>query len=44
MSKGGNNGDWGYANYDVDKYDDYSDSNLQYPSYEKDGSVNRYKY
>ena len=34
----------GYASYDVDKYDDYSDSNLQYTSYEKDGSVNRYKY
>lgn len=44
MSKGGNNRDWGYASYDVDKYDDYSDSNLQYTSYEKDGSVNRYKY
>ncbi len=42
MAKGGNNRDWGYASYDVDKYDDYSDSNLQYTSYEKDGSVNRY--
>lgn len=40
--KGGNNRDWGYASYDVDKYDDYSDSNLQYTSYEKSGSVNRY--
>ncbi len=34
--------DLGYASYDADKYDDYSDSNLQYTSYEKDGSVNRY--
>lgn len=42
MSKGGNNRDWGYASYDVDKYDDDSDSNLQYTSYEKDGSVNKY--
>lgn len=42
MSKGGNNRDWGYASYDVDKYDDYSDSNLQYTSYEKSGSVNKY--
>lgn len=41
-SKGGNNRDWGYASYDVDRYDDYSDSNLQYTSYEKSGSVNRY--
>ena len=41
-NKGGNNRDWGYASYDVDRYDDYSDSNLQYTSYEKSGSVNRY--
>ena len=40
--KGGSNRDWGYASYDVDRYDDYSDSNLQYTSYEKSGSVNRY--
>ena len=40
-SKGGNNRDWGYASYDVDRYTDYSDSNLQYTSYEKSGSVNR---
>lgn len=40
--KGGGNRDWGYASYDVDRYDDYSDSNLQYTSYEKSGSVNRY--
>lgn len=40
MSKGGNNRDWDTQ----DKYDDYNDSNLQYTSYEKDGSVNRYKY
>lgn len=40
--KGGSNRKWGYASYDVDRYDDYSDSNLQYTSYEKDGSVNRY--
>lgn len=33
MSKGGNNRIWGYASYDVDKYDDDSDSNLQYTSY-----------
>lgn len=39
---GGGNRDWGYASYDVDKYDDYSDNNLQYTSYEKSGSVNRY--
>ncbi len=39
---GGSNRDWGYASYDVDRYDDYSDSNLQYTSYEKSGSVNRY--
>ena len=42
MSKGGKNRDWGYASYDVDRYDDYSDSNLQYTSYEKGGAVNRY--
>ena len=41
--KGGQNRDWGYASYDIDRYDDYSDSNLQYTSYEKNGSVNRYK-
>lgn len=41
-SKGGSNRDWGYASYDVDRYNDYSDSNLQYTSYEKGGSVNRY--
>ncbi len=41
-SKGGNNRDWGYASYDVDRYEDYNDSNLQYTSYEKRGSVNRY--
>ena len=41
-SKGGRNRDWGYASYDVDKFNDYSDSNLQYTSYEKSGSVNRY--
>ena len=29
MSKGGSNRDWGYASYDVDRYDDDSDSNLQ---------------
>ncbi len=40
--KGGNNRDQGYASYDVDRFDDYSDSNLQYTSYEKSGSVNRY--
>jgi len=40
--KGGSNRSWGYASYDVDRYDDYSDSNLQYTSYEKNGSVNRY--
>lgn len=40
--KGGSNRDWGYASYDVDRYDDYSDSDLQYTSYEKSGSVNRY--
>ena len=42
MSNGGGNRDWGYASYDVDKYDDYSDSNLGYTSYEKNGSVNKY--
>lgn len=42
MSKGGENRKWGYASYDVDRYDDYSDSNLQYTSYEKSGSVNKY--
>lgn len=41
-NKGGSKRDWGYASYDVDRYDDYSDSNLQYTSYEKSGSVNRY--
>ena len=41
-NKGGGNRDWGYASYDVDRYDDYSDSNLQYTSYEKSGSVNKY--
>lgn len=41
-TKGGGNRDWGYASYDVDRYDDYSDSNLQYTSYEKSGSVNKY--
>lgn len=41
-SKGGSNRDWGYASYDVDKFNDYSDSNLQYTSYEKNGSVNKY--
>lgn len=44
MSKrGGNSREWGYASYDVDKSDDYSDSNLQYTSYEKSGAVNRYR-
>lgn len=41
-NNGGNNRSWGYASYDIDRYDDYSDSNLQYTSYEKSGSVNRY--
>lgn len=41
MSKGGSNRDWGYASYNIDRDDD-SDSNLQYTSYEKNGSVNRY--
>ena len=41
-NKGGSNRDWGYASYDIDREDDYSDSNLQYTSYEKNGSVNRY--
>lgn len=41
-NNGGSNRDWGYASYDVDKQNDYSDSNLQYTSYEKSGSVNRY--
>lgn len=41
-NNGGNNRDWGYATYDVDRSDDYSDSNLQYTSYEKSGSVNKY--
>ena len=42
MSKGGQNRDWGYAFYDVDRYDDYSDSNLGYTSYEDNGKVNKY--
>lgn len=41
MSKGGKNRDWGYASYDVDKYDDYSDSNLGYTSYENNGKIIR---
>ena len=40
MNKGGKNRDWGYASYDVDRYDDYSDSNLGYTSYENNGKVN----
>lgn len=40
--KGGSNRDWGYASYDVDRYDDYSDSNLGYTSYENNGKVNKY--
>ncbi|MBQ9023607.1 MAG: hypothetical protein IJ105_00120 [Bacilli bacterium] len=42
MSDGGKNREWGYASYDVDRYDDYSDSNIGYTSYEKNGSVNKY--
>ena len=33
---------WGYASYDVDKYDDYRDSNLQYTRYDSNGSVKRF--
>lgn len=42
MSEGGKGRKWGYASYDVDRYDDYSDSNLGYTSYENSGSVNKY--
>ena len=35
------NGKWGYASYDVDKYDDYSDSNLGYTRYSGD-KVDKY--
>ena len=42
VKKGGSNRDWGYASYDVDRYDDYSDSNLGYTSYENNGKVNKY--
>ena len=33
------NGKWGYASYDVDRYDDYSDSNLGYTRYSGDKVV-----
>lgn len=42
MSQGGQNRNWGYASYDVDKYEDYSDSNLGYTSYENNNKVNKY--
>ena len=42
MGKGGQNRDWGYASYDVDRYDDYGDDNLGYTSYENGGEVNKY--
>lgn len=34
-------GKWGYASYDVDRYDDYSDSNLGYTRYSGD-KVDKY--